>query len=143
MSVPCTPRSLTLAAKPESLRALTEFVCNGALEASLPEVRITELELILDELILNVCTHGYPDDLAGDVTVTYTIPAEGELSVEVADRGVRFDPLTAEPPNLSLSLEERPIGGLGIHLVKALARSLTYRRDDGYNRLAFRILAET
>ena len=143
MSVPCAPRSLTLTAKPESLRALTEFVRNGALEASLPEDRIAEVELMLDELVLNVCTHAYPDDMPGDVTVTYAVPAAGELSVEVADRGVRFDPLKAEPPNLGLSLEERPIGGLGIHLVKTLAKSLTYRRDQGWNRLAFRILAET
>lgn len=143
LSIPYVSRSLTLAAKPESLHALTEFVRSGALEASLPEERIAELELVLDELVLNVCNHAYPDDSAGVVTVTYSVPASGELSVEVADRGVRFDPLRAPPPNLSLSLEQRPIGGLGIHLVKTLAGSLTYRRDDGWNRLAFRVLAET
>lgn len=132
-----------MAAKPESLRALTEFVRGGALAASLPEERIVELELVLDELVSNVCAHAYPADMTGDVTVSYAVRATGELSVEVADRGVRFDPLKTDLPDLSLSLEERPIGGLGISLVRRLAKSLTYRRDDGWNRLAFRILAQT
>jgi anti-sigma regulatory factor (Ser/Thr protein kinase) len=137
LSVPRATRSLTIAAKPESLRAVTEFVRKGALEANLPEDRIGELDLLVDELIMNVCSHAYPDDRPGDVTVTYSVPAPGELSVEVADRGVEFNPLNAAPPDLTLSIEARPIGGLGIHLVKTFAKSLTYRREEGWNRLTF------
>lgn len=141
MSAAGAPRSLTIAAKPASLTAVTEFVREGALEASLPEVRIGELDLVIDELIMNVFTHAYPDDTPGDVTVTYSVPAPGELSVEVADQGVEFNPLKIEPPDLTLSLEARPIGGLGIHLVKTLTASLTYRREQGWNRLKFGISA--
>ena len=143
MSVSGAPRSLTIAATAASLRAVTEFVRKGALEASLPEARIGELDLLIDELITNVCTHAYPDDIPGVVTVTYSVPAPGELSVEVADQGVEFNPLKAKPPDLTLSLEERPIGGLGIHLVKTLATSLTYRREHGWNRLTFGISADS
>jgi len=75
------------------------------------------------------------------VTVTYTVPAPGELRVEVADQGVAFNPLEAEPPDLASSLEARPIGGLGIYLVKSLATSLTYRREQGWNRLTIGISA--
>jgi anti-sigma regulatory factor (Ser/Thr protein kinase) len=117
------------------------FIRGGALEARLPEERIGELDLVIDELIMNVCIHGYSHDMPGDVTVTYTVPAPGELRVEVADRGVAFDPLEAEPPDLGLSLEARPIGGLGIYLAKTLATSLTYRREQGWNRLTIRISA--
>jgi anti-sigma regulatory factor (Ser/Thr protein kinase) len=137
LSVPCATRSLTIAAKPASLGAVTEFVRKGALEANLPEERIAELDLLVDELIMNVCTHAYPDGRPGDVTVTYSVPAPGELSVEVADQGVEFNPLKAKSPDLTLSLESRPIGGLGIHLVKTFAKSLTYRREQGWNRLTF------
>jgi sigma-B regulation protein RsbU (phosphoserine phosphatase) len=135
--VPCATRSLTIAAKPASLGAITEFVRTGALQANLPEERIAELDLLVDELIMNVCNHAYPDGRPGDVTVTYSVPAAGELSVEVADQGVEFNPLTATPPDLTLDLEARPIGGLGIHLVKAFAKSLTYRREQDWNRLTF------
>jgi len=135
------PRSLTVTAKPASLSAVTEFVRKGALEASLPEARIGELDLLIDELITNVCMHAYPGGVPGDVTVTYLVPAPGELSVEVADRGVEFNPLKLEPPDLTLTFEARPIGGLGIHLVKTLATSLIYRRERGWNRLTFGISA--
>ena len=139
--MPGAPRSLTIAAKPASLTAVTEFVHKGALEASLPEARIGELDLLIEELVMNVCSHAYPDGLSGDMIVTYSVPAPGELSVEVADRGGEFNPLKAEPPDLTVSLEARPIGGLGIYLVKTLATSLTYRREQGWNRLTFGISA--
>jgi serine/threonine-protein kinase RsbW len=114
-----------------------EFVRNGAREANLPEERVGELDLLVDELIMNVCMHAYPDDRSGDVTITYSVLAPGELSVEVADQGVEFNPLDAQPPDLTLSIEGRPVGGLGIHLAKKLAKSLTYRREQGWNRLTF------
>lgn len=141
MSVPGATRSLTIAAKPAPLSAVTEFVRKGALEASLPEARIGELDLLIDELLMNVSIHAYPDDMPGDVTVTYSVPAPGELSVELADQGVEFNPLKTEPPDLTLSLQDRPIGGLGIHLVKTIATSLSYRREQGWNRLTFGISA--
>jgi serine/threonine-protein kinase RsbW len=128
-----------MSATPASLGPITDFVRGGALEASLPEERIGELDLMIEELLMNVCSHAYPPGAQGDVTVAYSIPAPGELSVEVADRGVHFDPLRAAPPDLSLNLEDRPIGGLGLHLVKTLAKSIAYRRDQGWNRLTFGI----
>jgi serine/threonine-protein kinase RsbW len=112
-----------------------EFLRQGALEANVPEERIGELELLVEELIINVSSHAYPDDKLGEVTVTYSAPAPGELSVEVADQGVEFNPLEIETPNLALTLEKRPIGGFGLHLVKTLAKSLTYRREQGWNRV--------
>ena len=118
-----------------------EFVLKGALEAGLPDERIDELNLLIEELVTNVSTHAYPEDRPGDVTVTYAVPAPGELSVEVADRGVEFNPLQSDPPDLTLSLDERPIGGLGIHLVRAFAKSLSYRREQGWNRLTFGLSA--
>lgn len=141
MSVPGASRSLTIAAKPASLGAVTEFVRKGAWEANLPEARIGEVDLLIDELIMNVCTHAYPNNMPGDVTVTYSVPTPGELSVEVADQGVEFNPLKAQPPDLTASLEARAIGGLGIHLVKTFAKYLRYRREQGWNRLTFGISA--
>jgi len=139
--VPDAPRSLTIAAKPASLRAVMEFVREGAVAAKLPDERQGELELIIDELVMNVCRHAYPDGEQGEVTVSWSVPAAGELSVEVADQGKEFNPLTAKAPDLTASLEERPIGGLGIHLVKSLAKSLEYCREDGWNRLTLGISA--
>jgi len=135
--VPGATRSLSLAANTACLNDAMEFVRTGAAEANLPEERIGELDLVIEEIFMNVCWHGYPDCTQGIVTLTYSVPAPGELSVEVADQGVEFNPLTAPPPDVSLSLEDRPIGGLGIFLVKRLAPFISYRRDRDWNRLTF------
>jgi serine/threonine-protein kinase RsbW len=130
-----------MAANTTSLHAAMEFVRTGALEAGLPEGRIGELDLVIEEIFLNVCCHAYSDGRQGVVTLTYSVAAPGELSVEVADQGAEFNPLTAPPPDLTLNLGSRPIGGLGIFLVKTLAPSITYRRDRDWNRLTLRISA--
>ena len=118
-------RSLRLAANTASLRAAVEFVRTGALEASQAEARVGELDLLIEEIFMNVCCYSYPDGKQGIVTITYSIPAPGEFSVEVADQGMEFNPLMAPPPDLTLNLESRPVGGLGIFLVKTLAPSIT------------------
>lgn len=130
-----------MAATAASLRPAMEFVRKGALEANLPDARIGELELLLEEVFTNVCRHAYPDGMQGVVAITYSVPGPGELSVEVADQGTEFNPLMAAPPDLTSNLESRSIGGLGIFLVKTLANSLAYRRERGWNRLTFAISA--
>ena len=137
--MPGATRSLGLAANTAFLNAAMDFVRTGAREASLPEARIDELDLVIEEIFINVCRYAYPDGSQGVVTLTYSTPAPGELSVEVADQGVEFNPLTAPPPDVTLKLEDRPIGGLGIFLVKRLAPFITYRRDRDWNRLTFGI----
>ena len=126
-----------MAANSASLHAAQEFVRTGALEAGLPEGRIGQLDLVIEEIFMNTCCHAYPDGRQGVVALTYSVPAPGELSVEVADQGAEFNPLAEAPPDFTLHLEDRPIGGLGIFLVKTLAPSVTYRRDRDWNRLTF------
>jgi len=118
-----------------------DFVRKGAAEARFPEARMGELDLMIEEIFVNVCRYAYPDGTTGMVTITYWISVSGELKVEVADHGVEFNPLAAEPANATLDLEDRPIGGLGIFLVRTLAASLTYCREAGWNRLTFGISA--
>ena len=132
---------MTLVAKAESLGPATEFVSKGAREANLPEPRVRELELLIEEIFINVSRYSYPEGAPGVATVTYSIPAPGELAVEVGDQGIAFDPLAASPPDLTLDLMQRPIGGLGILLLKSFAKSVTYRREQGWNRLKFIISA--
>jgi len=139
--LPETSQSLTLVAKAESLGPATEFVRKGAREANLPEPRVRELELLIEEIFINVSRYSYPEGAPGVVTIAYSIPVPGELAVEVGDQGIAFDPLAASPPDLTLDLMQRPIGGLGILLLKSFANSVTYRREQGWNRLKFTISA--
>jgi serine/threonine-protein kinase RsbW len=132
---------LTLIAKPESLAPVTEFVRKGAREANLPELPMRQLELLIEEIVVNIWQYSYPESAPGTVAVTFSVPRRGEMEIEVADQGIEFDPLTAEPPDLTLDLSQRPVGGLGIFLLKSFARSLNYRRHLGWNRLSFGISA--
>lgn len=139
--MPGPSQSLTLVAEAGSLRQATTFVREGAVEAKLPEPRIGELDLVIEEIFMNHARYAYPEGTPGTVRITYSIPAQGELHVEIADRGRAFNPLTNSPPNLTLDLGGRPVGGLGIFLVKSFTNSLTYCREEGWNRLAFGISA--
>ena len=132
---------MTLSAEAASLGPATEFVRKGAIEANLPESRIGELDLVVEEILMNLSRYAYPEGAPGNVTVTYSVPAPGMLSVEFADQGREFDPLTASPPDLTLDLSGRPTGGLGIFLIKSFADSLTYSREEGWNRLVLGISA--
>jgi serine/threonine-protein kinase RsbW len=116
-----------------------DFVRRGAEEASLPPERAGELELVIEELFVNICHHAYPESHPGAVAVSYCIPSPGELNLELADQGVEFNPLQSADPDINVELQLRPIGGLGIFLVKRLAKSLAYSREDGWNRLRFGI----
>jgi anti-sigma regulatory factor (Ser/Thr protein kinase) len=99
------------------------------------------LDLLIEEILINIVHYSYPEGDPGVVTITYSVPEAGELAVEVGDQGVAFDPLAAGPPDLTLDLKRRPVGGLGIVLMKAFAKSLTYRREQGWNRVRFAISA--
>lgn len=134
-----TSQSLTLLAKADSLGCVTHFVREGAREANLPESRLGELDLLSEEIFMNIARHSYPADAPGPVSVSYTVPRPGELAVEFGDRGVEFNPLTAPMPDLTLDISQRPIGGLGVFLLRRFADSLSYRREQGWNRLTFGI----
>lgn len=140
--MPDTPKTLTLVAKLESLGPVTEFVRVGAQEAELAELQMRQLELMIEEIFVNIYRYAYPQDSPGSVTVTYAVPKTGELNVEFGDQGIEFDPLSAPAPDLTLGLEKRPVGGLGIFLLKTFAGSVSYRREEGWNRLRFGISAE-
>ena len=134
-------QSVTLLAEARSLEPATEFVRKGAREANLPEDRTGQIELIIEEILMNLSRYAYPEGAVGEVTIAYSVPAAGKLCLEVADRGREFNPLEASSPNLLADLAGRPVGGLGIFLIRSFADSLAYRREQGWNRLTFAISA--
>ena len=92
------------------------------------------VSLALEEVVTNCIKYGYDDEVEHtiDVSLSYS---NGALTMVIADDGHEFNPLDAPPPDLSLAIEDRPIGGLGIHLLRELSDDVTYERRDGINRL--------
>ncbi|AKC81563.1 hypothetical protein IMCC26134_00030 [Verrucomicrobia bacterium IMCC26134] len=102
-----------------------------------PRVR-GNLQVALEEVALNVIVHGYGE---GGATRHFTVSLtlEGDyVRAEVSDEAVAFDPLTRAEVDTTLPLEKRPIGGLGIHLVKNLMDSVDYERRGTRNVLTLR-----
>jgi len=102
---------------------------------SLPERLKNELNLILDELIINTILYGYIDQQDHNITIKIFLSAD-DLKIIYRDDGIEFDPTKQqEPSHLSESASEKPLGGLGIHLVKNLMDAIEYKRDKGRNIL--------
>jgi anti-sigma regulatory factor (Ser/Thr protein kinase) len=132
-------RWLTLPAHLESLETFRQFVREGARGAAMSDERFWQLDLALEEALVNVVRYAYPRDTRGEVRVGWHRGDSGGLTIVICDSGREFDPLSKAPPDLTADLEDRPIGGLGIHLIRQIAASVEYRRAGGMNRLTFEI----
>ena len=111
-------------------RHLDDF---GAREHLSAKIR-HDLAVALDEIITNIISYGYTDDREHDIRVRLSFQRH-EVTVEVEDEGEAFNPLEAPVPDVTRPLEERAVGGLGIHLVRALMDGLEYQRRGNKNVL--------
>jgi anti-sigma regulatory factor (Ser/Thr protein kinase) len=96
---------------------------------------IDDINVALDELVTNVIRYAHADGGRHDILVELALDDAGRLTVEIADDGRPFDPFDRPPPDLDSPLEERPVGGLGIHFVRSLMDEASYRREGDTNRV--------
>lgn len=93
-----------------------------------------QIDLVLEELVQNVVSYGYPDGREGEVEIEIRrIP--GRLLIRIEDDGDAFDPFSLETPDTQSGLQERRIGGLGVHFAKEFTDGHAYRRVNGRNRI--------
>ncbi len=126
--------SLRLEAKLDALPRIDEAV--GELAQSedwAPDVEF-QIKLALEELAINVVNYAYGADGGEGGIELDVVSDENSIVIELADRGRPFDPLTEAPEeDTESALEDRPIGGLGVHLVRTMMDEATYRRDGDRN----------
>lgn len=99
-----------------------------------PRKMIYQVRLVLDELLTNVISYGFSDDKQHEIEVEMRL-AGSKLLFRIEDDAAPFDPLQANSPDLTSSVEDRAIGGLGIHLVRKLMDLVRYERREGKNQL--------
>ena len=105
------------------------------LESYQPGPEVLNLVLLaIEEVVTNCIEYGYDDDDEHTIVIVLSI-SDGKLIMDVIDDGHPFDPLSQPAPNFSLDVQDRPIGGLGIYLLRKLADHISYERRDGTNRL--------
>lgn len=93
-----------------------------------------ETNIALEELLTNIISYGYEDEQAHDIALRLS-DATHELTIEMEDDGRPFNPLETPNPDVTLPLEEREVGGLGIYLVRQFMTDLAYQRVEGKNRI--------
>ena len=131
--------TLTLRNSLDEIGRLSEAVEGFFERHDLPPDACMHVTLALDELLTNAISYGFEPGQEYDdaISVVMTLN-EDELSVVVEDRGRRFNPLSVPPPDTTLPLEDRAIGGLGLHFVREFMTSVDYAWVDGRNRLRMR-----
>ena len=126
--------TLTLSNNIQELNKLEPFLNNFFKQNSLNTSLLPQLNLALEEAATNVIMYAYPEGERGTAELTLDI-TEGQIHATLTDSGAPFNPLQQPETNLDVSLEERQIGGLGIHLIKEIMSKVEYEYVDGKNVL--------
>ena len=131
-------KELTIAATVENIEAVTDFVNQQLEELACPMKAQMQIKIAIDELFSNIAHYSYNPEI-GQATVRVEV-MENPLAVSITfiDNGMPFDPLSKEDPDLTLSAEERQIGGLGIYMVKESMDEIIYEYKDGQNILSIK-----
>lgn len=117
----------------EHLPELTRFLQEFWSSAKLPREQTLPFELALEEVFMNTVMHGAP---AGTAKVEVSLVLAGDrLTMTVADDGREFNPLTLPAPDVTSSLDERRVGGLGVFLTRQMMDDVSYQRVDARNQL--------
>jgi serine/threonine-protein kinase RsbW len=125
---------LTLLNQPSEVARLQDQLESFARQHGIESRAVHDLQLALEEHLTNVLSYAFADKAEHQIQVRIQFDAL-ELHVTVEDDGRPFNPLERPAPNISQSLEKRPIGGLGIHMMRQAVDRLEYRRVEGRNVL--------
>lgn len=125
---------LLVAAQVENLAQIRRFVREEAEALGALEEAICDLELAVDEAACNIVCHGYEGRRG---TIQVEVKRDGDkLIVRLCDEAPLFDPTRYPPPDVTLPLEQRPLGGLGIFLIRQAVDEMLYRTTpEGGNEL--------
>ena len=130
--------SLGLLAQTSSLVDAQRFLGEWWGAQSLPEEARFPFELAVEELFVNIATHGQAAldrDVNVELQLEWLGTPDNKVILTISDDGPQFDPTAKETPDTDAPLDNRTTGGLGIHLTRSLMDSVTYRAINGRNQL--------
>ena len=127
-------RSITLTNDVQEVPRLNVFVDEVCEDMGGDMETTMRMNLAIEEAVVNVIDYAYPSGTVGSIDIKVTI-YDNHMEFVISDSGTPFDPTKKEDVDISLPVEERRIGGLGIHLVRQLMDKINYERKDGRNIL--------
>ena len=129
---------LTLEAKVDNLNLVMAFVDAYLESLDCPVRTQMQIDVAVEEVFVNVASYAYTPD-TGEVNIRIEMEQDPRaVAITFEDRGIPYDPLAKKDPDITLSAEERQIGGLGIYMVKKSMDDMQYRYEDGKNILTIR-----
>ncbi len=129
--------SITLPNDIQTIPRLSAFVERTCEDLELDVSTTMNLNLAVEEAVVNVMNYAYPKGMPGNVNIEAKAN-DVRLKFIITDSGIPFDPTAVKDVDTKLSAEERPIGGLGIYMVRQLVDSINYEYVDGHNVLTLR-----
>lgn len=131
-------KELTIDATVENITQVTDFVDEQLEELNCPMKAQMQINVAIDELFGNIAHYAYNPEV-GAATVRVEVTQDPlAVTITFIDNGVQYDPLAKEDPDITLSAEEREIGGLGIYMVKKSMDEIAYEYKDGQNILTIK-----
>ena len=127
-------KEITVRAVDEELNNVIAFVTEELETVDCPMKTQMQIEVAVEELFVNIAHYAYTPNI-GDATIQVDINDARELTVTFIDSGMQYDPLAKPDPDVTLSVEQRKIGGLGIYMVKKSMDDMRYRYEGGKNIL--------
>lgn len=127
-------KKICVPAKLEQLDRVMEFTADYLEQMGCSMKLSLQIQISIEELFANVVNYGYPDE-PGEFRMIMEMTGDSSLIMTLEDEGVEFNPLLNEDPDITLSAEERKIGGLGIFMVKMSMDKTEYQREGDTNRL--------
>ena len=128
---------LQVEADSQNERRVTDFVRERLLAAGCGKRELNQICIALDEVFSNIVNYGYPEE-AGQIRVRVEIRDDRMAVITLEDRGIPFNPLKEEEPDIHLLLEDRPVGGLGIFIVRQTMDEVDYDYKNGKNVLCLK-----
>ncbi|MBW2217476.1 MAG: ATP-binding protein [Deltaproteobacteria bacterium] len=98
---------------------------------------VGEIRLVLEEIVTNIISYGYEDKARHEIAVSI-VNGEEDITVSVRDDAKPFNLLEYPRPDLEIPLEDRGVGGMGIHMVREIMDEINYKREDDGNLLVMR-----
>ena len=131
-------KEITVNADLQNLDDVTDFIDDELEQSGVELAMQTRINVVIDEIFSNIVNYAYKDG-QGDVTVSVEVSEDPRAIVLIfTDSGIPYDPLSAEEPDITLSAEDRKIGGLGIFIVKKIMDEISHVYENGRNILQMR-----
>ncbi len=129
-------KTLIMDNKIQEIEKLPAFIKALGEEAMLTKPQMMSLRLVLEEALVNIISYAYPKGESGKINLKALYePRESYIRIELTDKGKPFNPTKTKEVDLTLSAEERPVGGLGIFLIKKHVDEVNYEYQNGMNKL--------